>query len=128
MPKRKSKVQDDLTKELGVLAKQLGNTIKAAAQSKEVKNIGSEISSSVRAISHSVVDAAKKAVKSEAAHSIKGQAKKVVVIGKDKAKKVIITGKDKGLHATKNWRSILSKELKAAGKELEVLSWRLKKM
>lgn len=128
MPRGKPRAREDMTKELGVLARQLGNTIKAAVQSREVKNIGSELSKSIRTISNSVVDAARKAVKSEATRSIKGQAKRVILIGKDKAKKAIVTGKDKSLRATKNWRSILSKELKAAGKEIKILAHRLKKM
>ena len=113
---RKSRPASKLSQEIGVLAGQIGDAIKSAAHSKEVKGLHTEVSASVRSISKRVTKAVKKAQQSEKLDAIKGQTRKVLSLGKEE-----------GLKATEQLRQNLTAGIDAAAKELRRLAEKLKK-
>lgn len=113
---KKSKTASKLSQEIGVLAGQIGEAIKSAAHSKEVKDLHTEVTASVRSISDRVTKAVKKAQQSEKLGVIKGQTRRVMSLGKEE-----------GLKATEQLRQNLTEGLDAAAKELKRLAGKLKK-
>ncbi len=105
-----------LRAEIGVLAEQVSDAIKAAATSRDVTEIRSDIKDSVRSVSDRVAKAVQKAAQSQELADIKGQAKKVASLGKKE-----------GLRAAADMRRTLAAGLDAAGQELQRLAERLKK-
>lgn len=116
MARKKHHQSSRLTAEIGVLAEQISDAIKAAATSSDVAGIRSEIKGSVRSVSDRVAQAVKKAAESSELADIKGQAKKVASLGKRE-----------GLRAAQDMRRTLAAGLDAAGQELQRLAEKLKK-
>lgn len=78
--------QPDLIKELTALGKELGGAVNQMRGSKEFKELEKEISTSVKAISSTLIRSLKAAGKSESAHRIKKQAARVAAAGAEVGK------------------------------------------
>jgi len=106
----------NLAKELGALAGHIGDALKAAKDSEELKVIKQDAAASLRAAGGRIVSALEKARDSESMSKIKAQAKKVVEIGKVKGKPTM-----------ENVGKNLSAGLRFVSQELEALADRLQK-
>lgn len=116
MARKNHKQPKRLSAEIGVLAEQISDAIKAAASSRDVTELRSDIKDSVRSVSDRVAKAVQKAADSQELAEIKGQAKKVASLGKKE-----------GLRAAQDMRRTLAAGLDVAGQELQRLADKLKK-
>ena len=112
----KTKTDSNILKEVAALGKQVEKTLRAAAESPELKGIGSEIKNSLGRISDKVVGAVDSAKESAQGRQVGRQFKKVVETGK-------ATGRQAGEELAQN----LAEGLKGVGAELQRLADRLKK-
>ena len=103
-----------VAREVTALGKQLAETLKAVAQSEELRAVGSELTHSLKRVSEKVVDAVKSAKDSDKPRELGSQLGKVVQ-----------TGKKRGAEAGERIRVNLAAGLREIGNELTRLAKRL---
>ncbi|MCX5787688.1 MAG: hypothetical protein NTX64_04135 [Elusimicrobia bacterium] len=113
-PQSEKEGRASVAREVTALGKQLAETLKAVAQSEELRAVGSELTHSLKRVSEKVVDAVKSAKDSEKPGELGSQLGKVVQ-----------TGKKRGVEAGERIRVNLAAGLREIGNELTRLAKRL---
>ena len=112
----RKKTDADLGKELKSLVGHIGEALKAAKDSDEMKQIQRDAAASLRAAGSRIAATVDKARRSESVKKIKTQAGKVIEIGKTRGKPTM-----------ENVGKNLSDGLRFVSRELDALADRLKK-
>ena len=113
-PKTDKAGRASVTREVAALGQQVAETLKAVAQSQELRAVGTEITHSIKRVSEKVVDAVNTAKESGKPRELGSQ------LGK-----VVRTGKKRGAEAGEVLRVNLAAGLREIGNELTRLAQRL---
>ncbi|MBI4423921.1 MAG: hypothetical protein HY554_09355 [Elusimicrobia bacterium] len=113
-PKAHKAARPTVAREVAALGRQVAETLRSVAESKELREVGTEISGSLQRVSEKVVQAVKTASKSEKPRAIGGQ------VGK-----ILETGRKRGMEAGERVRVNLAAGLREIGQELSRLAQRL---
>ncbi len=112
--KSEKATQESVRREVAALGKQVAETLRAVAQSSQLRAVGSELTESMKRVSEKVVDAVKTASKSERPREVAEQLGKVAA-----------TSRKKGMEAGERIRVNLSTGLSQIAQELSRLAHRL---
>ncbi|MBI4346086.1 MAG: hypothetical protein HY553_04485 [Elusimicrobia bacterium] len=114
--KNDKEARESVRREVAALGKEVADTLRAVAESEQLRAVSSELTHSMKRLSAKVVEAVKTAGKSERPRAVAHQ------IGK-----VAETGRRRGMEAGERLRNNLSTGLRQIGEELSRLAQRLDK-